>query len=136
MVKAVFSIRREPTYDDLPDTRYHFPRTYLNFVQQAIGDSILYYEPRRQDENPAGRAGRKSYIAAARLVDVTPDPNLKDHFYAHISDYIDFEYPVRFQEGAHYYESALQKSDGSTNRGAFGRAVVITHPPLELAADL
>src|SRR5262249_15909438 len=31
--------------------------------------------------------------------------------------------PVPFAEGRDYYESALKKADGSTNKGAFGRAV-------------
>jgi putative restriction endonuclease len=32
---------------------------------------------------------------------------------------------VPFAEGSHYYESALRKDDGSTNRGSFGNAVRI-----------
>src|SRR3546814_10553615 len=34
-----------------------------------------------------------------------------------------FDHPIPFREIDHYYESALRKDDGSTNRGAFGRAV-------------
>ncbi|MBI5096728.1 MAG: hypothetical protein HZB32_03640, partial [Nitrospirae bacterium] len=30
---------------------------------------------------------------------------------------------VPFRIGAHYFESGLKKADGSTNKGAFGRAV-------------
>jgi putative restriction endonuclease len=30
---------------------------------------------------------------------------------------------VPFNEGGHYYESALRKADGTTSKGAFGRAV-------------
>jgi len=47
MTKAVFTTKATPSYKDLPEERYHFPRTYLNFVQQAVGDYIVYYEPRR-----------------------------------------------------------------------------------------
>jgi putative restriction endonuclease len=30
--KAVFTTKADPTYDDLPEFRYHFPRTYLRQV--------------------------------------------------------------------------------------------------------
>jgi hypothetical protein len=30
---------------------------------------------------------------------------------------------VPFREGEHFYESALQRDDGKTSKGAFGRAV-------------
>jgi len=36
---------------------------------------------------------------------------------------LDFDRPVPFREGVAYYETALQKADGSTSKGAFGRAV-------------
>ena len=36
---------------------------------------------------------------------------------------MDFDRPVPFRENGEYYESALQRDDGETNRGAFGRAV-------------
>lgn len=31
--------------------------------------------------------------------------------------------PVSFKEGEHYFENALERADGKTNKGAFGRAV-------------
>ena len=43
--------------------------------------------------------------------------------YALVSDYLEFDHPVPFKEGHHYYESSLQRDDGKTNKGAFGRAV-------------
>ena len=30
MVKAVLTTKVDPSYDDLPEERYHYPRTYLN----------------------------------------------------------------------------------------------------------
>ena len=47
MTKAVFTTKVTPSYKDLPEDRYHFPRTYLNYVRQSVGDYIVYYEPRR-----------------------------------------------------------------------------------------
>jgi len=47
--KAVLSTKVNPTYDDLPEQRYHFPQTYLRQVEAAVGDWIVYYEPRREN---------------------------------------------------------------------------------------
>ena len=59
------------------------------------------------------------------LSSVVDDAELPDHYFAIIdrTSYLDFDTPVPFQEGGEYYESALEKDDGSTNKGAFGRAV-------------
>lgn len=123
MSKAVFTTKVSPVYDDLPEVRYHFPRTYLNQVSKAVGDWIVYYEPRRPTGDLMSSGGRKAYFATARLDRIVPDPARPDHFYAEVSGYLPFVRPVPFTEGSIYYESALQKPDGSTNRGAFGRAV-------------
>ena len=48
---------------------------------------------------------------------------LPDHFYAFVENYLEFERKGPFKEGEHYFESALRKGDGSTNKGAFGRSV-------------
>ena len=79
MAKAVFTVRPGSVYDDLPEERYHFPRTYLRAAQGAVGDWILYYEPRRDQ-------GRQAYIATARVTAVDPDPSAPDHYYARIAD--------------------------------------------------
>lgn len=123
MAKAVLTTKVKPTYDDLPEVRYHFPRTYLNQVQSAVDDWVVYYEPRRPDADPAGRGGRQAYFAVARITRVEPDPSDQNRFYAFVSDFLEFEQPVPFRERGGHYESALSKADGSTNRGAFGRAV-------------
>ena len=123
MVKAVFTTKVTPGYKDLPEARYHFPRTYLNYVRQTVGDHIVYYEPRRSSVELSSAGGRQSYFGVARVTAVIEDKLLPDHYYALIDQYLDFDRPVPFSEGAHYYESALKKSDGSTNKGAFGRAV-------------
>lgn len=118
MAKAVFTTKVEPAYDDLPEFRYHFPRTYLRQAEAAVGDWIVYYEPRRKSAAPASRGGRQAYFATARVTGIEPDPALPDHFYARIADYLEFERPVPFREGDFYYESGLEKTDGSTNKGS------------------
>lgn len=122
MTKAIFTTAAGSIYDDLPEYRYHFPRTYLRQVEAAVGDWIIYYEPRRT-EGPASQSGRQSYFAVARVTGVEPDSKRSDHYYAYITDYLEFDRPVPFREGAHFYESMLRRVDGATNKGAFGRAV-------------
>lgn len=126
MTKAIFTIKAGSGYDDRPEEYYHFPRTYLNQVQSAIDDYIIYYEPRRSSIG----MGRQAYFATARVTNVIEDTTKPDHYYALISDYLDFDQPVPFAEGESYYEAALQKEDGRTNKGAFGRAVRLL-PDLE-----
>ena len=120
--KAVLTTKVDPSYDDLPEHRYHFPRTYLGAVGEALDDWIVYYEPRRTSADLSSRGGRQSYFATARIVRIDRDPRRDDHFYAYVKDYLEFDRPVPFREGSFYYESRLQKSDGSTNKGMFGRS--------------
>jgi putative restriction endonuclease len=123
MANAVFATKVQPAYDDLPESRYHFPATYLNQAQQALQDWILYYEPRREGSDPSGRSGRKSYFATARLDRIVEDPERRGFYYGYVSAYLEFTNPVPFRSGLTYREAALRKPDGSTNKGAFGRSV-------------
>lgn len=123
MAKAILTTKVDPTYDDLPEQRYHFPRTYLRQVEAARGDWIVYYEPRRPSSDLMKTGGKQAYFATARIADIIPDPSKPDHFYALIEDFLPFDHAVPFKEGNHYYENGLRKEDGSTNKGAFGRAV-------------
>jgi putative restriction endonuclease len=123
MTNAIFTTKVDPTYDDLPEERYHFPRTYLRQAEAAIGDWIIYYEPRRATGEVSSRGGRQSYFATAKVDRIEPDPIRPDHFYAFVSGYLEFERPVSFKEGERYFENALERADGKTNKGAFGRAV-------------
>jgi len=125
MAKGVFTTKLSPGYDDLPEERYHFPRTYLRQVEQTLGDIIVYYEPRRGSVEPSSRGGRQAYFAVARPIEITEDRRQPGHFYCHVTDYLDFERTVPFREGDAYRESMLQRDDGATNKGAFGRSVRI-----------
>jgi len=122
-MNAVFTTKVSPTYDDLPEVRYHFPKSYLNQVAKTVGDWIVYYEPRRSSGDASSSGGRQAYFATARVIRIYDDPSLPDHFYAEVDDFFQFVTPVPFRLGADYYEASLQKKDGSTNKGAFGRAV-------------
>ena len=123
MPKAVLTTKVDPAYDDLPEERYHFPRTYLNAARAALGDWIVYYEPRRSSARLSSRGGRQSYFATARIVRVDADPRRADHYYVYVEHYLEFDRPVPFREDGFFYESGLQKEDGSVNKGRFGRSV-------------
>lgn len=123
MAKGVFTTRITPAYDDVPEERYHFPRTYLRQVEAVLGDWIVYYEPRRAGAG-ATTGGRQAYFATARVTRLIEDPANAEHYYAHVSDYLTFSraVPFRATDGLHM-ESSLRRDDGETNKGAFGRAV-------------
>lgn len=123
MTKAVFTTKVDPTYDDLPEFQYHFPRTYLRTAESTVGDWIVYYEPRRTSGALSSRGGRQAYFATARVAAIRPDPTLADHYYAYVEDFLEFPRAVPFRDGNSYYESGLRRHDGATSKGAFGRAV-------------
>lgn len=122
MAKAVFTTSESSAYDDQPEVRYHFPSTYLGDVEAAVGDLVVYYEPRRT-KGVNSRTGRQSYFAVARVLRVEEDRRKPAHYYAYVDDFLEFERAVPFREGNHYYEAQLRKADGSTSKGAFGRSV-------------
>ncbi len=121
-MKGVFTTRIDPSYDDLPETQYHFPHTYLNQVQSTVGDQIIYYEPGRTNSSGA-RGGRKAYFACAEVLEVVPDTSTANHYYAKIKHFLEFDRAVPFKIGTQTLERGLQKEDGSYNKGAFRRAV-------------
>lgn len=123
MAKAIFTHADGSIYDDLPEVRYHFPRTYLNVVERAVGDWIVYYEPRRVAAGSERTGGRQAYFAVARVTRIDADPARPDHFYARMADYLPFPSPPPFRADGLYLEGGLRKTDGSTNKGLFGRNV-------------
>ncbi|MCY4550413.1 MAG: HNH endonuclease [Defluviicoccus sp.] len=129
MANAVLTTKIEPAYDDLPDTRYHFPKQYLGRVRQVVGDLIVYYEPGRAGASDSNRSGSRSYFAVGRVSGIEPSPMGDGTYYARVEDYLPFERPVPFRVGNFYYENALRKPDGSHNTGAFINAV--RHIPSE-----
>jgi putative restriction endonuclease len=122
MTNAVFTASDSSIYDDLIEERYHFPRSYLRQVEAAVGDWIVYYEPRRTT-GPNSATGRQAYFAIAQVATVVPDTVRSDHHYALMRGYMAFDTPVAFRDATGYRESKLLRVDGQTNKGAFGRAV-------------
>ena len=102
-MKAVFDVKPGSGYDDDITRRYHFPArsNYLDAARNAVGDWVLYREPQRN-------GGRRAYIAVARVVSVEPDPELADHCYAYVEDYLEFPTPVPFVVDGRYAEAPLR----------------------------
>src|SRR5258708_730333 len=109
MTKAVFTTKVTPSYNDLPEVRYHFPRAYLNQARQAVGDYIVHYEPRRSSVELSSFGGRQCYFGVARVTAVVEDDALADHYYALVDDYLDFDRPVPFSEGPQHFQTPLKK---------------------------
>jgi putative restriction endonuclease len=102
-MKAIFQTKVDPAYDDDPGTKYHFPKAYLRRVEATVGDSINYYEPSRLSSG-SKRGGRMTYFAVARVDRIRPDELKQDHFYAEISNYLQFLTPVTFKQDGAFYE--------------------------------
>lgn len=104
-MKAVFDTRDGSGYDDYIAERYHFParKNYMAVAQAAVGDWILYREPRRN-------GGRQAYVGAARVRAIEPDPAQPDHAYAYVENYVQFDPPVAFVGGPlGYWETPLRE---------------------------
>src|SRR5258708_9011608 len=106
MTKAVFTTKVTPSYNDLPEVRYHFPRAYLNQARQAVGDHIVYYEPRRSSVELSSFGGRQSYFGVASVTAIVEDYALADHYYALVVDYLDFDRCLHFSKARESYDSA------------------------------
>lgn len=116
MSKIIFTSGINPEYDDIPEVRCEFPRRYLKAVTEAIGNWVIYYEPRKN-------GGRMSYYASAKVDSIQPHPVKPGHYYMHVTDYLEFLEPVPFREGDDYYETSLKGKDGMPNYGSLQWAV-------------
>src|SRR4051812_14629821 len=99
-MKAIFDTRGESGYDDHVVEHYHFPNRYLAEAQKAVGDWIVYREPRRG-------GGRSGYVAVARLLRIDPDPAQEGFSYARVSEYLQFDLVVPLRRGSGFFERQL-----------------------------
>jgi putative restriction endonuclease len=102
-VKAVFDVKQGSGYDDDITVRYRFPAKsdYLEVARSALGDWVLFREPRRN-------RGRQAYVATAKVISVEPDPADRKHYYAYVSEYMEFPRPVPFVTDGQYAEASLR----------------------------
>lgn len=103
MAKGIFAHRPDSIYDDLPETRYQFPKMYKSRVDKLVGDWVIYYEPR-------GGGGRLGYNAIAKVQQVIPDPSIEDMFIAVIEpgSFLQFERFVPYSSDTGFLESRLE----------------------------
>jgi len=99
-MKAIFDTRGESGYDDHIVEHYHFPNRYLAEAQKAVGDWIVYREPRRG-------GGRSGYVAVARLLRIDPDLAQEGFSYARVSEYFQFDLVVPLRRGVGFFERQL-----------------------------
>jgi len=113
MAFGVFIHRSDSIYDDSPAERYQFPSQYLSRVEACVGDSIIYYEPRKVTET-------RGYFAIAKVQQVIPDPGTPGMYLAIIEpgSYLDFANPVPFSGPEGVIERGVLNEQG----GISGRA--------------
>jgi len=106
LAKGVFLHRADSIYEDQPEERYQFPKSYLKAASQCIGDWIIYLEPTK--------AGKNGYYAVAQVKDIIPDPEKSGMFVALIEPgtYLPFERSVPFSVAGDYPELSVLNDFG------------------------
>lgn len=99
---AIFDTKPSSGYDDILSQRYHFPKRYLGLVEKSVDDWVIYREPRAD-------GGSMSYIATAKINRIIEDPDLKNHYFALISDFQEFDFKVPWTVNGVYWEDALRR---------------------------
>lgn len=117
MAKAIFYHKDLSGYKDLRGKLYHFPKMYLSRVQQAQNDWVVYY-------GPLSGLPSRYYSGLAKVIGIRADDELPDHFYADLTDYLDFDRPLDYRESGGY-ERQLVGLDGAVNSGRSVQAVRI-----------
>ena len=109
--KCVFVVGSHSKYADEPDRFYRFGQQWLSAALRAVGQWILYQEPRR--------AGPRGYYAAAKIEQVIRDPLDPALFLALIEpgSYLEFGRDVAFQFEGRAVERGLLNADGKFNTG-------------------
>jgi putative restriction endonuclease len=122
-MKAIFDTRAGSGYDDKIVEYYHFPDRYLTDARKAVGDWIIYREPRRG-------GGRSGYVGVARLLRIEPDPNQAGFSYARVADFLPFDTVVPLRRTTGFYEKRLdyvpQKKLGVSLHGKSIRTIADT----------
>ena len=101
-MKAVLDTKVESAYDDDVANRYHFPSRYLSVLSAAVGDWVVFRQPRAS-------GGSLSYFAAARIARIEPDLDTPSHYYAIVEDYLPFDRPTPWLQDGRYAEAALRE---------------------------
>jgi putative restriction endonuclease len=107
MAFGVFIHRSDSIYDDHPEERYQFPKSYLSRAEALIGGWIIYYEPVKLRDT-------RGYFAIAKVQRIISDPTADGMFLALIEpgSYLDFINPVPFRNDEGLLERGLQNARG------------------------
>ncbi len=124
MAKGVLLYREGSKYDDQLDTRYQFPKMYLNTARQFVGDWIVYNEL-------LNGKGTGDYQRIARVRDIVPDPEAKNMYLALFEkgSYFEFENFVPYRSGTDFMESRL--ATGTNRPSQLARVSVRAIPDLD-----
>lgn len=119
MAFGVFIHRADSVYDDHPEERYQFPKSYLSRASQFVGDWIVYYEPTKVSDS-------KGYFAIARVERIVPDPTANGMYLALIApgSYLPFPNKVAFADEGGVIERGLLNDAGRLS----GRAQAAVRP--------
>jgi putative restriction endonuclease len=111
MTKLILMHKADSIYEDVPESHYDFPRTYLKAVEEAVGDWVIYYEP--------VKAGPRGYFAVAKIAQVIPKPGTQGRYLALVEPgtFLEFDRDVpRLVEGRPL-EATLMEADGRPKKG-------------------
>jgi putative restriction endonuclease len=128
MTKLVLLHKADSIYEDEPDSRYDFPKTYLKALLEAVGDWVVYYEP--------VKAGPRGYFAVAKVQRVIPKPGQEGRYLAIIEPgtFLPFDREVPRLHQGRTWETALMSEDGTIKSGGAQQLAVRRLPEGEFAA--
>ena len=112
-------LRPDSIYDDSPAEQYQFPKQYLGRAREAVGDWVVYLEPKKVRNS-------RGYFGIARVQKIIPDPKAPDMFLAVIEpgSYLDFARHVPFSDRNGPIERGLLNEHGRLS----GRAQSAVRP--------
>lgn len=109
--KCVFVVGSHSIYADEPDRFYRFGKQWLPAASRAVGQRVVYQEPKR--------AGKRGYYAVARVEQIVRDPSDQTMHLALIEpgSFLEFGNDVPFQFEGAAVERGLLDPDGRLNNG-------------------
>lgn len=127
MAKLVLLHRADSIYEDEPDARYDFPRSYLKAVEEGVGDWAVYYEP--------VKAGPRGYFAVAKIDRIEPKPGAEGRFLAVIApgSFLPFDIEVPRLIDGRPLEQSLTGPDGAPRKGGAQQLAVRRLPDADFA---
>ncbi len=126
MAFGVFMHKDGSIYDDIPEVRYQFPKSYLSRAKQMVGDWIVYREPVKLPQS-------KGFFAVAKVQRIIADPYKSDHYRAMIEQgsYLPFSPTVPHRVDGQPVERDLANAQASVrplSNSDFARIIALGLP--------